>query len=354
VKIYLANVDLDLFPPPAHAVLTRKGHLVAGNLSHRSGPTLDEFRPDLVVYVPTRRCDGIRLTAEVVERTPTVTWILYPDQLLGWNELANRHGEGLRGEDLDLFRLCDLNLANSTYTKSLFAACCEDLFFDVCHLGIDSVGIARAAGRQQLRKSVLWQHRWSSDKNLANALEIVASLAVRRPDVTFYVGRHEDWQPCYVPQSLRDHYGRFAAASQSLPNVVLVPPFARRLEYWRFLRSIDVAFSCSYHETFGVAMLEQACAGAACVVPRTAVYPEVHRGALVVPMEKVIVAVDSLLGDELLWRHASKRARLNAHRYDVRMTAARLAELAARALDVSKKNVTTRPRPRHSPPGLRR
>jgi glycosyltransferase involved in cell wall biosynthesis len=107
---------------------------------------------------------------------------------------------------------------------------------------------------------------------------------------------------------------------EPLSNVRYSRHFPTREEYWDFISSVDIAFSCSYHETFGIAMLEQAYAGAACVVPNSVAYPEVHAGTLVVEPSRVAEGISSLLQDAAQWTQVAASSRANAAKYTVEQT----------------------------------
>jgi glycosyltransferase involved in cell wall biosynthesis len=177
---------------------------------------------------------------------------------------------------------------------------------------------------------VLWQHRWRTDKNLRGALDIIEALAAKHRDVAFLVGRNEDWdEPFWVPQSLKDYFAQALPRLARLGNVHFLSRFATQVEYWRLLSEVDIAFSCSYHETFGIAMLEAAYAGAACVVPNTVAYPEIHSGALVVNHSEIASGLSRLVQEPQFRAEVAHRCRQNAGKYHVNSTAEKLAGLIA-------------------------
>jgi glycosyltransferase involved in cell wall biosynthesis len=223
------------------------------------------------------------------------------------------------------------HLTLSLFTKRLLEERIDGYQFDVCFLGIDLGGIDRCGCHNQAARpelTVLWHHRWSTDKNFQGALDIIEGLAAKHRDVRFLVGRREDWnQLVGVPQSLKDYYADARRRLDRLRNVQFISRLGSQSDYWRFLSEIDVAFSCSYHETFGIAMLEMAYAGAACVVPNTVAYPEIHSGAVLVDHSQIASAVDKLIQKPQFRAEVGHRCRENAKKYDVRTTAERLVEL---------------------------
>jgi glycosyltransferase involved in cell wall biosynthesis len=334
-RIYLANVAHEFVPRRALRVLDSLGWSAHGNFFDAL-PSLEAFQPDVVVYVPTRRPDAVSLArVDELFDVPLLIWALYPDQLIGWDVRTNSFGEHLDPVADVLFREPAMRLANSRFSKSLLEDATGLKDFRVCPLGIDTTGILNAAGRRSDKDratSVLWNHRWSADKNLATALDVFLELAARYPDVTFYLGRSGDWQPCYVPETLRQEYRRFEAAARRHENLLLLPRFPTRRTFWRFLRDVDIGFSTSYHETFGLTMLEEACAGVACVVPNHAVYPETHTGALLVALENVAAGIASLIDDPALWRQTARSSQQNALTYDIENVSSALASLAELAV----------------------
>ena len=264
--------------------MTQGGHEVAGNWA--AAPrrrSLAGFAPDVIVYAPHRqeenlswRAAALTLPGELLRRVPTILWALYPDYLTGWDHAKNEHGNGFLDAVRQILPLARATLTNSRFSKQLLEARGPGFTFEVSYLGIDTKSIDEARDRSQRShksRSVLWQHRWATDKNLPVAMEIILELAPKHRDVTFYLGRKENWdEDVWVPHWLRELYAVRARQLAGLKNFHYSPYFERPVDYWRFLCEIDLAFSCSYHETFGITMMEQAYAGAACVVP--------HRGRL--------------------------------------------------------------------------
>jgi glycosyltransferase involved in cell wall biosynthesis len=335
VRIYLANLDPELLPVRAVAVLRSAGLSVAGNLLMPDGPSLADFAPDILFYVPTVRRDAIEAPKELLRRQPLVVWALYPDQMTGWDLRANTYRNTLRPAVRWLLEHATLVLTNSHFTRRLLERQLAGGEVGVCHLGIDTHGI-RAAGRptrrNEVASTVLWHHRWSVDKNFDDALRILLELARRHPDTTFILGRTEDWQPYYSPEDLKDRYRAVRSRLRSAANIRPAPRFDRQRDYWRFIGCADIAFSCSSHETFGLAMLEQAYAGAACVVPAEGVYNEVHEGALRVDRRGIAAAISTLIEQPDLWRRTVGASGRNAAGYDVGDVARRIAAISRAVL----------------------
>ncbi len=332
MRVYLVNVDYGVLPKRAWQLMTQQGIQVTGNWSDPPyKQELVEFAPDVIVYAPHRqkaalswRDAALNLPLELVKKVPTILWALYPDYLTGWDHERNEHAKGPLEPVQHMLPYFRASLANSRFTKELLKARAPGFTPAVCYPAIDTAGIDhRVALRQRGPRAhtVLWQHRWATDKNLPGALEIVLELAPKHPDVTFYLGRKENWDEAFwSPQWLKDLYAAKSPELEPLSNVRYSRHFPTREEYWDFISSVDIAFSCSYHETFGIAMLEQAYAGAACVVPNSVAYPEVHAGTLVVEPSRVAEGISSLLQDAAQWTQVAASSRANAAKYTVEQT----------------------------------
>ncbi|MFQ5849735.1 MAG: glycosyltransferase [Candidatus Binatia bacterium] len=333
MRLYLVNVDRWILPERALQLMAQQGHQMAGNwleAPYRQG--LDEFAPDAIVYAPhrqkkptaLRRIPATALERDVVKKVPTILWALYPDYLTGWDHANNYHADGFVQPVRELLPHFRARLVNSRFSKKLLEARAPGFTFEVCYLCIDTAAIGeRAKGRQQSERArnVMWQHRWATDKNLPGALETILEVAPKHREVVFYLGRKEDWdEDFWVPKWLKDLYAARSSELERLPNVRFTERFATQGEYWDFLASVDIAFSCSYHETFGITVLEQACAGAACVVPDRVAYPEVHAGTLVVRPDEVAAGIESLLNDPATWKHVAASSKANAAKYTVERT----------------------------------
>ncbi len=330
MRLYLANIESWTFPNSGSETLSRCGFEVAGNwLDPPFCQPLEQFSPEVVVYAPHRRLDALVLESQDVLRTPTILWALYPDYLTGWDREKNEHMDGFLESVGGLMPYFRRHMAQSEFTKRLLEEAIDGYQFDVCLLGLDLEGMDRCWGENGVSQSnltLLWHHRWRTDKNLQGALAVIESLASKHSDVTFVVGRKEDWdEPFWAPQSLRDYYATAVTRLSRLGNVHFKSRFDIQSDYWRFLSDIDIAFSCSYHETFGIALLEAAYAGAACVAPKTVAYPEIHSGAVLVDHAQIESALDKLIQDPEFRLQVAHRCRLNAKKYDVRTAAENLA-----------------------------
>ena len=331
MRIFLANIDSGVLPERAWALMQQAGHEVAGNWAppiYRAD--FDSFSPSTIIYAPHRqllplpwRPAAISLSLEAVKDLPTILWALYPDYLTGWDQERNDHDDSFL-ESVRILLPHVRPVANSWFTKRLLEERAPEATFDVCYLGIDTEGIDSARSEPTLdtgipdSKSVkvLWHHRWATDKNLHGAIDLLLELAPRHPEATFLLGRKDNWDEDYwVPAWLREEYARKSPQLEALPNIQYCPYFEKQAEYWHFLSSIHLAFSCSFHETFGIAMLEQAYAGAACVVPDRAAYPEVHSGAPVIQPSDIGSSIEELILHPAARKGVARRSKANASEY---------------------------------------
>jgi len=268
-----------------------------------------------------------------VLRVPTLLWALYPDYLTGWDREKNVHMDGFLESVADIMPYFRRHAVNSFFTKRLLEERIEGFQFEVCFLGLDLEAIDRCRRDKRSERpslTVLWQHRWRTDKNLRGALNIIETLAAKHRDVAFLVGRNEDWdEPFWVPQSLKDYFAQALPRLARSGNVHFLSRFATQVDYWRLLSEVDIAFSCSYHESFGIAMLEAAYAGAACVVPNMVAYPEIHSGALVVNHSEIASGLSRLVQEPQFRAEVAHRCRQNAGKYHVNSTAEKLAGMIA-------------------------
>ncbi len=213
MRVYLANVDSWTFPNRGSDRLHLRGLEVGGNwLAPPFQYQLEEFAADVVIYAPHRRVDALVLRKEDVLRVPTLLWALYPDYLTGWDRKRNVHMDGFLESVAEIMPYFPRHAVNSFFTKQLLEERIAGYQFEVCCLGLDleTIDSCRKEKRtESFRPTVLWQHRWRTDKNLRGALVIIEARAGKYRDVSFLIGRYEDWdEPYWVPQALREYVGR--------------------------------------------------------------------------------------------------------------------------------------------------
>lgn len=287
LRIYLVNIWDELLSVRGLNILEEK-FVVGGNwLGKKRRSNLNTFQPELIIYAPSRDYRGLNLSEDVLRGIPTITWVLFPDHLIGWDFKMNKFKNRLSYKTTKQFRLSHILLTNSFYTKTLLEKATAGQFkFINCYLGIDLLGILKTKQNCSMEKqampyklNVLWNHMWRVDKNFQGALKIFKSLALKHPNVGFFIGRKESWGDCqYSPPWLKKEYLHFLhwLKKEKAKNILFVRTFPQE-EYWKFISMMDISFSVSFHESFGVSVLEQAAAGLACILPKGLVYNEIFR-----------------------------------------------------------------------------
>lgn len=283
-KVYFVNIWDELMSERGLRLLEQRCILRGNWLSGRRWSSLGVFKPDIIIYAPTSSEKGLNLPPEYLKTTPTILWILYPDYILGWNFKKQQFKYHIPNNLKQQFKAAKLLLTNSLYTKQNLEKILPYSVFNFknCYLGIDTKGI-RSFSKQNPwshnNLSVLWNHMWRIDKNFHGALEIIKNLAAKYKNVNFYIGRKEQWgNKKYSPPWLIKKYKKIRKwiLKNSVNNIFFVKTMSH-INYFKFLNKMDIAFSVSYQETFGISMLEQAAAGLACIVPNKLVYPEIFK-----------------------------------------------------------------------------
>lgn len=253
---------------------------------------------------------------------PTIFYALFPDLITGWDYNKNEYKKGLvKGFEKKITQV-DKILVNSLYTKKLLGkrlSSCHNI--STCYLGIDFDSISKISkkvSRTKNRTKILWNHMWRKDKGFIDALSTVLALAKKYPKVEFHIGRREDWGGGNLKE-IKKFYQYFLNQldKYNIRNVFISDKFEAQEDYWNFLSTFDVSFSCSPHETFGISMLEQQAAGIACVVPKQEVYKEVHKGSFQVPIQDIGKGLEELINDKNKLHNVSKACVKNAKKYNI-------------------------------------
>jgi glycosyltransferase involved in cell wall biosynthesis len=332
--LYLANMWDELISERGLRLLEERFGDVRGNwLRGARKARWDDLSPTHLLVAPSVLPESMTPSSADLRSLPCVAWTLYPDQMLGWNLQANCYRFEIPPAIKAVLDSVPVVAANSGFTAALFAGI-GDYALRVCHLGIDATTIQRAQPRRREPQplAVVWNHMWRTQKNFHGALEIMLFLARRFPNVRFFIGRQDSWADHdHSPDWLRDAYARFQATVRTtgLHNIGMLPHQPSQAAYWQGLASMDIAFSCSYEESFGVAMLEAACAGLACVVPNRGAYAELHSHALVTAPDDAAVAagVERLILDAHLRATIAEAGQKQARRLDVRVAVETLTDL---------------------------
>jgi len=325
VAIFLGNIWSEL--------VTRRG-LVA--LAHEFGEVTGNWLDGRHRREVPRRGDGVLLAPSSMASAVTpkqmdvaasvVTWILFPDQMLGWDFAAQRYRLSAHPVLLEATESSRCVVANSGYTQANVLRAGLNRLTGVLYPRVDATGVFAEARRSRREVEsepvhVLWSHMWRTQKDPLAALTI-ACIVLEEAPCRLTIGRAESWTDeehnpeefkVLVREKLRLLRARFGS------RLVVLPAWPRQEDYWNFLGTVDVSYSCSREESFGLALAEHASAGAACVAPRNLSYPEVHSYAdLAEPTESgIATAILSLVRDRARRREVAASCASGARRHDV-------------------------------------
>ena len=114
-------------------------------------------------------------------------------------------------------------------------------------------------------KTIVWNHRWEHDKNPE---EFFAALyRLQQEDI--------DFRLCVMGQQFKNRPGCFATAKQKLARkIVQFGYVGDRSAYYDCLGAGDIVVSTSWHEFFGMSVIEAVRAGCVPVLPNRLSYPE--------------------------------------------------------------------------------
>lgn len=136
----------------------------------------------------------------------------------------------------------------------------------VLHLGCDLGPLLGQPVRRAGSATLLWTHRWETDKDPQTFLRLVGRLAGEGLDFRLIL--------------MGEHFERIAPDLKrqvaALKGRILHAGFvAGRTEYRRLLSRSDVVVSTARHEFFGVGVVEAVAAGAWPLLPARLAYPEI-------------------------------------------------------------------------------
>lgn len=222
---------------------------------------------------------------------PVIFYTIFPDQIVGWNFKTNKYKLKVLKNFKEKIKLSKKVLVNSNFSKDLIKSAWPEFLKlnpTVCYLGVDTTSIGKVKPSLTNKSiKVLWNHMWRKDKGYIEALKIILELAEEYRNVCFIIGRKEDWDP-RGDNGEKYYYTQFVKKiKEKSINNIQFKQVLKIVDYWKLLKSVDISFSTSFHETFGLSMLEQEAAGIACILPKTEVYPEIHQGALLVEYKDI-------------------------------------------------------------------
>lgn len=305
--LYLANMWKEQFGEEGLDALEREYGGLAGNwLSGKWHQSEIPRHATHILYAPCTLDTSRIIESDVPWRgsAKCAVWILYPDQLLGWDESRSTFA----GQDpSNVLPQYSVKLGyNSNYTKRLFEMATPALGKGfVLHPGIQVETISELSSKvgvgidRPLR--VTWHHQWRQQKGPLIMMEAIEELSKRFPDVQFEIGRVGEEGVQY--SSCQSSNERFEQAVDAFltgrsSNVRLREREVAQEDYWVRLAESDVVFSTAVEESFGVAMLEAAATGAVCVVPDRLVYDEVLPNAQTY-LNGSVAALVQTIGDVL-------------------------------------------------------
>ncbi|MDO8657186.1 MAG: glycosyltransferase [Candidatus Levybacteria bacterium] len=320
ITVFLEDVWEEIISKRGFMLFKQKGITFEGNLFKNRAINYNKLKKiDLIVA--TNPSLSILSWAQK-HHIPVIFYALFPDLITEWNYKKNTYREGLTNGFEKKVRKVHRILVNSCFTKELLESRFKFVIDqDVCYLGIDSRSISNRNQyflKKPGKQSILWNHMWRKDKGFIPALSIILKLAEKYSNIDFYIGRKENWGGKDLYE-LKEFYKEFMhqIKEKKIKNIIFSKKFYKQEDYWNFLRSMDISFTCSYHETFGISMLEQAAVGIACVVPNVEVYPEIHKGALLVSPDKIIEGVEKLIRNEKACKRISNLCKENASSYNI-------------------------------------
>jgi glycosyltransferase involved in cell wall biosynthesis len=308
-RIYLANFWSEIITKRGFQLLKQKGFEIGGNWIDGSLPRSNNI---IILGLSKTEQDLLEKLKEFPKKS-IFPYLMYPDQLVGWDN----HKKSYKLESNKKFRyfLTDwpnIILSHSEFTVNMVKKTYPDINkVKTIYFPISSQ--EKKIEKQRIR--VLWNHMWRSDKGVVKAFNLVDYLSNKYKDVEFYIGRKNRWGDKKDSRKVKEQLSSVIKDLENRSNVKFFKTIKDHQEYLKFLNKFDIGFSCSYHEGFGLSMLEQAAAGVACVVPKREVYPEVIPGALLVKDEFIGESIERLIQNSSLRNRISQSCRKSASKF---------------------------------------
>jgi glycosyltransferase involved in cell wall biosynthesis len=126
--------------------------------------------------------------------------------------------------------------------------------------------VTREAAARPGALKIAYPHRWEHDKNPQAFVHVLGQLAEADLDFAVFVFGGESYEGTNAREELSARIGSARIAHTGRVE--------SREEYLRVLANCDVAVSTANHEFFGIAMVEAARLGVACLVPDRLAYVE--------------------------------------------------------------------------------
>lgn len=320
LTIFLENTWEEIITNRGFSLFLKKGLKLESNLFRSNPKKLSDLKSTDLIVATNPQLRTLKKAGD--HNIPVIFYTLFPDQITGWDYNKNEYRKSLiKGFEERIVQV-DKILVNSLYTKKFLEthlSCQHNI--TTCHLGIDFESISiisKNTSRTRNKMRILWNHMWRKDKGFIYALSTILVFAKKYPKIEFHIGRREDWGGGNLNE-LKKFYQYFLNQldKHNIRNVFISDKFEVQEDYWNFLSTFDISFSCSPHETFGISMLEQQAAGIACVVPKQGVYREVHKGSFQVPIQRIDKGLEELINDKNKLHNVSKACVKNAVKYNI-------------------------------------
>jgi hypothetical protein len=334
--LFVANMWDELLSERGLEQLEHHFGMVQGNWLSGARQSQRPTNGDDVLISPSTMESAVTPRQGARSARTMVGWVLFPDQVIGWDFDVHRYRHQVAPVLADTLELTQSTAVNSAYTARELYRAGAPKGLPVVPLGVDIHGITRAMRHRSALDShephIFWGHMWRTQKDPEAALRIAIQLLYKAPTARITIGRAESWaDPEHSPPAFQTRLRELVAALRERggSRVSVIPHFHQPADYWRFLGGVDISYTWCREESFGVALLEHAAAGAACVAPRILCYPDVHRSATLVPYNEGAAAdaIALLAADPHRLSAARTACRAAAARYDVRRMVEEIIEL---------------------------
>lgn len=333
--LYLANISEEHISCTGRELLEREGWQIDGNWIN-GAQFSDNYK--VILLASAQFGDAFIFTYKELKGSRVFNYLLFPDELVGWDCEGKRYIKRPTLFFKDVLYSFPV-LSSSEFTLKLVVDTYKDSVNkerQVSYLPIEFQKIRHEAARltkDSKRVTVLWNHMWRSDKGFPEAMSIIERLSRQYPEVEFHIGRDEKWGLRPDVPKIKSQTRPILNILSRRENIFLHRQFKDPRDYWQFISSFDIGFSVSFHEGFGLSMLEQAAAGLACVLPNRESYPEIHKGALIT--ENVAEGIATLIEDSLKRLEISQSCIENARRFNAEEWTTRLSQIISDDVKIS-------------------
>jgi glycosyltransferase involved in cell wall biosynthesis len=328
--LYIANAWKSMVTDTARECFEARGWRVDGNWLNRNDPNpLHE----VIIAAPAYFDAAILVHPKDYPSSKIFSYLIYPDEIVGWDFEENTYLRKKQDAFIPLLENTHvlsesrfvLDLVSSVYGNQLNGS--RDITFLPVEFNKIFLEKTKAGTNPNKPIKVLWNHMWRGDKGLGEALALIDDLSERYSNVEFWIARDNLWGNNPNTGKLKEQTSDLLSRLRVKCNVFFQENFGfdRASEYWRFLTGFDIGFSVSYHEGFGLGMLEQAAAGIACVMPPRQSYPEIHSGGLIT--DNVAEGVAFLIENPNQLKIVSQKSQENASRFDAEDWAKNILEI---------------------------